>query len=77
MVFATQKKKEDTNNRDDVCRQLSCLVQEGHTALVDLRSHNAEQAFGQALDLLETYKPKVMAQASNICRKKQQPSASW
>lgn len=59
----------DTNSRDDLCRKLSCLVEDAHTALADLRSHNAEQAFSRALELLETFTPKVNAQASNICTK--------
>lgn len=69
MVFSAQKKME-TNNRDDLCKKLSCLVQDAHTALADLRSHNAEQAFSHALDLLETCTPKVNAQASNMCLKR-------
>ncbi len=36
------------------------MVQDAHNALADLRSRNAEQAFSQALALLETTKPKVM-----------------
>lgn len=36
------------------------MVQDAHAALTDSRSRNAEQAFSQALALLETCTPKVM-----------------
>lgn len=36
------------------------MVQDAHTALTDLRSRNAEQAFSQALALLDTSTPKVI-----------------
>lgn len=35
------------------------MVQDAHTALTDRRSSNAEQAFRQALTLMETTTPKV------------------
>uniref|UniRef100_A0A3B4YY58 RING-type E3 ubiquitin transferase n=1 Tax=Stegastes partitus TaxID=144197 RepID=A0A3B4YY58_9TELE len=41
------------NYKPDVCRKLRSLVQDAHTALADLRSRNAEQAFSQALAELE------------------------
>ena len=43
-----------------VCKELRSTVQDAHTALTDLRSRNAEQAFSQALVLLETSSPKVI-----------------
>ncbi|KAM4727125.1 E3 ubiquitin-protein ligase TTC3 [Anableps anableps] len=46
------------DNKADLCKELRFLVQEAHTALSDLRSRNAEQAFSQALGLLETVTPK-------------------
>ncbi|XP_029374493.1 E3 ubiquitin-protein ligase TTC3 isoform X2 [Echeneis naucrates] len=71
---ATTKKKERKNrdiqsendnkkvsdNKAAVCRELRSLVQDAHTALADLRSRNAEQAFSQALALLETTTPKEL-----------------
>lgn len=36
------------------------MVQDAHTALTDLRSRNAEQAFSQALAIVETNTPKVI-----------------
>lgn len=53
-------KQKMPDNRADVCRELKFLVQEAHTALSDLRSRNAEQAFSQALGLLETVTPKSL-----------------
>ncbi|XP_051257776.1 E3 ubiquitin-protein ligase TTC3 isoform X2 [Dicentrarchus labrax] len=43
-----------------VCRELRSMVQDAHAALTDLRSRNAEQAFSQALALLETSTPKEL-----------------
>ncbi|XP_060941252.1 E3 ubiquitin-protein ligase TTC3 isoform X2 [Limanda limanda] len=43
-----------------VCKELKSLVQDAHTALADLRSRNAEQAFSQALAILETNTPKEL-----------------
>ncbi|XP_035522663.1 E3 ubiquitin-protein ligase TTC3 [Morone saxatilis] len=43
-----------------VCRKLRSMVQDAHTALTDLRSRNAEQAFSQALALLETSTSKEL-----------------
>ncbi|XP_035034224.2 E3 ubiquitin-protein ligase TTC3 isoform X2 [Hippoglossus stenolepis] len=43
-----------------VCKELRSLVQDAHTALADLRSRNAEQAFSQALAILETNTPKEL-----------------
>lgn len=58
-IVLLAQKKVGIKNQEDLCRQLSGLVQEAHTALADLRSHNAQQAFSRALDLLETCTPKV------------------
>ncbi|XP_008299262.1 E3 ubiquitin-protein ligase TTC3 [Stegastes partitus] len=43
----------EADSKPDVCRKLRSLVQDAHTALADLRSRNAEQAFSQALAELE------------------------
>ncbi|XP_072230625.1 E3 ubiquitin-protein ligase TTC3 isoform X2 [Leuresthes tenuis] len=40
--------------KTDVCKEFRFVVQDAFTALYDLRSRNAEQAFSQALALLET-----------------------
>ncbi|XP_063752092.1 E3 ubiquitin-protein ligase TTC3 isoform X2 [Eleginops maclovinus] len=42
------------NSKAGVCKELKMMVQDAHTALADLRSRNAEQAFRKALVLLET-----------------------
>ncbi|XP_031163906.1 E3 ubiquitin-protein ligase TTC3 isoform X2 [Sander lucioperca] len=64
------KKKSKKSNRSedeklddskaDVCEELRSLVRDGHTALADLRSHNAEQAFRKALAILATSSPKEL-----------------
>ncbi|XP_054611276.1 E3 ubiquitin-protein ligase TTC3 isoform X2 [Dunckerocampus dactyliophorus] len=41
-------------NKAAVCKELRSLVDDAHTALSNLCSYNAEQAFGQALVLLDT-----------------------
>ncbi|XP_062263048.1 E3 ubiquitin-protein ligase TTC3 [Platichthys flesus] len=43
-----------------VCKELKSLVEDAHTALADLRNRNAEQAFSQALAILETNTPKEL-----------------
>ena len=43
-----------------MCKELKSLVEDAHTALADLRNRNAEQAFSQALAILETNTPKVI-----------------
>ncbi|XP_034744945.1 E3 ubiquitin-protein ligase TTC3 [Etheostoma cragini] len=48
------------DSKVDVCEELRSLVQDGHTALADLRSHNAEQAFRKALAILGTSSPKEL-----------------
>ncbi|XP_041863798.1 E3 ubiquitin-protein ligase TTC3 isoform X2 [Melanotaenia boesemani] len=54
----TDEEKRATSGKADVCKELRFMVQEAFTALYDLRSRNAEQAFSQALALLETVVPK-------------------
>ncbi|XP_044077628.1 E3 ubiquitin-protein ligase TTC3 isoform X2 [Siniperca chuatsi] len=56
---SAQNQKVD-NGKAGVCRELRSMVQDAHTALADLRSRNAEQAFSQALALLETNTPKEL-----------------
>lgn len=58
-VFLAQKQKLD-DGKASLCKELSCLVLDGHTALTDRRGRNAEQAFGRALALLETNTPDVI-----------------
>uniref|UniRef100_A0A672Z5B0 Tetratricopeptide repeat domain 3 n=1 Tax=Sphaeramia orbicularis TaxID=375764 RepID=A0A672Z5B0_9TELE len=41
-----------------LCKQLKSMVEDAYTALDEHRSRNAEQAFSQALELLETSKSK-------------------
>ncbi|XP_040005751.1 E3 ubiquitin-protein ligase TTC3 [Xiphias gladius] len=47
-------------SKSGVCKELRSMVQDAHTALADLRSRNAEQAFSQALAVLETNTPKEL-----------------
>ncbi|XP_070773182.1 E3 ubiquitin-protein ligase TTC3 [Enoplosus armatus] len=54
---SVQNQKVD-DGKAGVCKKLRSIVQDAHTALTDLRSHNAEQAFSQALALVETSSPK-------------------
>ncbi|KAG7217207.1 hypothetical protein INR49_027751 [Caranx melampygus] len=49
-----------TDSKAAVCKELRSAVQDAHTALADLRSRNAEQAFSQALTLLKTTTPKEL-----------------
>ncbi|XP_071317554.1 E3 ubiquitin-protein ligase TTC3 isoform X2 [Trachinotus anak] len=49
-----------TNSKAALCKELRSMVQDAHTALTDLRSRNAEQAFSQALAMLETTTPKEL-----------------
>nr|XP_046266276.1 E3 ubiquitin-protein ligase TTC3 [Scatophagus argus] len=58
-----RNRAENENERVDdskavVCAQLRSVVQDAHSALADLRSRNAEQAFSRALALLESTTPK-------------------
>ncbi|XP_028322024.1 E3 ubiquitin-protein ligase TTC3 [Gouania willdenowi] len=52
---SSQKK---ADSKIEECEKLRSMVQDGYTALVDLRCRNAEQAFSKALALLETVTPK-------------------
>lgn len=55
-------------NKAKLFEELRRTVRDAHAALTDLRSHNAEQAFRQALALLETTTPKV--RGAHILKKK-------
>ncbi|XP_017275398.1 E3 ubiquitin-protein ligase TTC3 isoform X2 [Kryptolebias marmoratus] len=55
-----ESQKTAARSKADVCMELRSLVQDAHAALYDLRSRNAEQAFSQALSLLETVTPKEL-----------------
>ncbi|XP_026183559.1 E3 ubiquitin-protein ligase TTC3 isoform X2 [Mastacembelus armatus] len=46
--------------KTDVCRELRSIIQDAHTALTDLRSRNAEQAFSQSLSILEANTAKEL-----------------
>ncbi|XP_014877170.1 E3 ubiquitin-protein ligase TTC3 [Poecilia latipinna] len=52
------------DSKADLCKELRFLVHEAHSALSDLRSRNAEQAFSQALGLLEAATPKKLGLSS-------------
>ncbi|XP_034033385.1 E3 ubiquitin-protein ligase TTC3 [Thalassophryne amazonica] len=56
----TREQPKDSSQKLTVCKELRSLVQDAHTALADLRSRNAEQAFSQALALLETHNSKEL-----------------
>lgn len=58
-VFSAQNHKLD-DRKATLCKDLRCMVQDAHAALTDDRGRNAEQAFSQALALLETCAPRVM-----------------
>lgn len=58
-VFVVQNQNA-YDRKAKLCKELRCMVQDAHTALADLRSRNAEQAFGKALALLENTTPKVI-----------------
>uniref|UniRef100_A0A3Q3LLN6 RING-type E3 ubiquitin transferase n=1 Tax=Labrus bergylta TaxID=56723 RepID=A0A3Q3LLN6_9LABR len=52
------QKPEVVNVKAAVCKELKSVVHDAHTALTDLRSRNAEQAFSQALVTVEANNPK-------------------
>ncbi|XP_040906849.1 E3 ubiquitin-protein ligase TTC3 isoform X2 [Toxotes jaculatrix] len=52
--------QKEANSKASVVKELRSMVQDAHTALADLRSRNAEQAFSQALAILETSSPKEL-----------------
>ncbi|XP_028277332.1 E3 ubiquitin-protein ligase TTC3 isoform X2 [Parambassis ranga] len=54
------KEEEAPDSKARICRELRSLVQDAHTALSDLRSRNAEQAFSQALALMDKITPKEL-----------------
>ncbi|KAM9348197.1 E3 ubiquitin-protein ligase TTC3 isoform 1-T1 [Symphorus nematophorus] len=56
----SEEKPKVDDGKSAVCKQLRSMVQDAHTALTDLRSRNAEQAFSQALALLETNTAKEL-----------------
>ncbi|XP_015251563.1 PREDICTED: E3 ubiquitin-protein ligase TTC3-like [Cyprinodon variegatus] len=60
MSDEVQKPSQKKLDSKELCKELKFLVQEAHTALSDRRSHNAEQAFSRALDLLEGATPKSL-----------------
>nr|XP_019941403.1 PREDICTED: E3 ubiquitin-protein ligase TTC3 [Paralichthys olivaceus] len=53
-----------SDSKAAVCKELRSVVHDAHTALADLRSRNAEQAFSQALEILETNTPKALGLSS-------------
>ncbi|GAA6232084.1 E3 ubiquitin-protein ligase TTC3 isoform X1 [Lates japonicus] len=55
----TENQKE-ADGKAGMSKELRSMVQDAHTALVDLRSRNAEQAFSQALAIVETNTPKEL-----------------
>ncbi|XP_020496201.2 E3 ubiquitin-protein ligase TTC3 [Labrus bergylta] len=57
---AQNEKPEVVNVKAAVCKELKSVVHDAHTALTDLRSRNAEQAFSQALVTVEANNPKEL-----------------
>uniref|UniRef100_A0A3P9JLH2 RING-type E3 ubiquitin transferase n=1 Tax=Oryzias latipes TaxID=8090 RepID=A0A3P9JLH2_ORYLA len=57
---AKDKNPDMSSRGKDACKELKSLVEDGHTALYDLRSRNAEQAFSKALTLVETITPEEL-----------------
>ncbi|CAN9501167.1 unnamed protein product [Ophioblennius macclurei] len=55
---APAEDKKEADGKSAVSKELRSTVRDAHAALLDLRSRNAEQAFGQALALLEATAPK-------------------
>ncbi|KAF6738227.1 E3 ubiquitin-protein ligase TTC3 [Oryzias melastigma] len=58
--ISNEKKPQVSNRGKDACKELKSLVEDGHAALYDLRSRNAEQAFSKALTLVETITPEEL-----------------
>ncbi|KAF0038410.1 hypothetical protein F2P81_008894 [Scophthalmus maximus] len=54
------KKPKVADGKAGVCKELKTVVQDAYTALADTRSRNAENAFSQALAILETNTPKEL-----------------
>ncbi|XP_024921263.1 E3 ubiquitin-protein ligase TTC3 isoform X2 [Cynoglossus semilaevis] len=60
-----QPKEEKTpGNRASFCKELKSVVEDAYTALTNLCSRNAEQAFSKALAILETNTPKKLGLSS-------------
>ncbi|KAM6983525.1 E3 ubiquitin-protein ligase TTC3 [Tautogolabrus adspersus] len=57
---AETEKPKAVNLKAAMCKELKSVVQDAHTALTDLRSRNAEQAFSQALVTVEANNPKEL-----------------
>uniref|UniRef100_A0A8C5G3G8 RING-type E3 ubiquitin transferase n=1 Tax=Gouania willdenowi TaxID=441366 RepID=A0A8C5G3G8_GOUWI len=66
-LLPQSQKKADSKIEE--CEKLRSMVQDGYTALVDLRCRNAEQAFSKALALLETVTPKELSEAKKVLEK--------
>lgn len=60
LIVRSAQKPQVSNRGKDACKELKSLVEDGHAALYDLRSRNAEQAFSKALTLVETITPEVI-----------------
>ncbi|KAK2828692.1 hypothetical protein Q5P01_019726 [Channa striata] len=61
VVFPSEDEKQKVaDSKAVVCKELRSTVQDAHSALIDLRSRNAEHAFSQALAILETNPPKEL-----------------
>uniref|UniRef100_UPI0037E877C5 E3 ubiquitin-protein ligase TTC3 isoform X2 n=1 Tax=Semicossyphus pulcher TaxID=241346 RepID=UPI0037E877C5 len=60
IIQSESEKPKVVNLKAAVCKELRSAVQDAHTALTDLRSRNAEQAFSQALVLVEANNPKEL-----------------
>ncbi|XP_035480629.1 E3 ubiquitin-protein ligase TTC3 [Scophthalmus maximus] len=57
---AADGKPKVADGKAGVCKELKTVVQDAYTALADTRSRNAENAFSQALAILETNTPKEL-----------------
>ncbi|XP_055370636.1 E3 ubiquitin-protein ligase TTC3 isoform X2 [Betta splendens] len=55
-----QSKEEKVVDSKAVCKELRSIVQDAHTALTDLRSRNAVQAFTQAVFIVESNTPEEL-----------------
>lgn len=65
------QKPKVADGKAGVCKELKTVVQDAYTALADTRSRNAENAFSQALAILETNTPKVimLLMCQPVCQK--------
>uniref|UniRef100_A0A087XKJ8 Tetratricopeptide repeat domain 3 n=1 Tax=Poecilia formosa TaxID=48698 RepID=A0A087XKJ8_POEFO len=64
VAYYVHQNQKMADSKADLCKELRFLVHEAHSALSDLRSRNAEQAFSQALGLLEAATPKKLGLSS-------------